>query len=189
MEHSSKYPCEMAAAPSEPVFKLFIACEDNAAFFQARKVEDQVKVLCGEEIKISRVFWSFSLLRHSRLRKHAIREAAEAQLIIVSVSSDQQLPPSVKALLESLPACSYRGQGALVALVGHEEGVLREPPPNIPYLRQIADKRGLDFFCNKSGWERLDFGSTAFPVPPRPAVPPRYAVSHRGPWSAGGINE
>jgi hypothetical protein len=189
MLHSYQHPIEMVAAPCEPVFKLFIACEDNAAFFQARKVEDQVKVLCGEEIKTSRVFWSFSLLRHPRLRQHAVREAAEAQLIIVSVTSNQHLPSSVKALIESLPACSYRGQAALVALVGHEEGPLQEPPPNVPYLRRVADQRGLDFFCNKSGWDRLDFGSTTFPVPPRPVVMPENTVSYRIPWSAGGINE
>jgi hypothetical protein len=183
------HPFSAALAQCEPTFKLFIACEDNAAFFQARKVEGQVRALCGADLKVSRVFWSFSLLRHVQLRQHAVKEAGEAQLIIVSLSKSADLPGHVKSLLESLPVRAETSQAALVALVDLEENPMAEAAALLPYLRRIADARGLDFFCNKSGWERLDFSKPVFEPVPNRGLAPANIISYHIPWSSGGIND
>ncbi len=180
---------QAVSAPYEPAFKLFIACEDNAAFFQARKVEDQVRALCGEDINVSRVFWSFSLLRHVQLRQHAVKEAGESQLIIISLRSSGELPSHVRALLECLPVRTQKGQAALVTLIEVEEGPFVQTPPVLPYLRQLADRCGLDFFCNKSGWDRLDFSKPAFKRGHAREMAPAGIISCHIPWNAGGIND
>jgi hypothetical protein len=155
-------PLYWMMAPFKPTFKLFIACEDQAAYFQARKVQDQVQALCGNEIKISHSFWSFALLRQQALRKEAALEAAEADMIIISLGENNELPPHVKALLESLPARSQASQAALVSLIGTNTEIDENPEVPITYLRQIAENCSLDFFCNKDGWERLDLSKPTY---------------------------
>jgi hypothetical protein len=138
--------------PGKPSFKVFIACEDKAAFSRARKVENRVRALCGHRLKLARVFWTFSLLRYEQFQEYAAMEAAEAVIIVVSLDSSNELPAHVKRLLESLPVRPQAGQAALVALIAPE----LKARHHITYLRQIAESRGLDFFCNQNFWGRLD---------------------------------
>jgi hypothetical protein len=172
--------------PFKPTFKLFIACESQAAFFQAKKVENQIGALYGGEINISRVFWSFSLLRYQQLRNHAAMEAAEAQMIIISIEGNNELPPQVKCLLGNLPSRTQAGQAALVTLIGPERSLLKRTAqhPDLAYLRQIAESRGLDFFCNQEGWEHLDFPPSAF-RPRETTGVPESIISYYIPWSTG----
>jgi hypothetical protein len=175
-------------AAHEPAFNVFIACEDNAAFSHARKVEEQVRQLCGDEIKVARVFWSFPLLRHAPLRQSAVREISRAQLIIVAVSTGGELPAHVKSLLEAMPERSQKGQAALVALISGEEG-LDAQSEAFTYLRDLAATQGLDFFCNKSAYEHIDQNASAHNrVFPRGLTPTgRFSYQHS--WNSGGMNQ
>jgi hypothetical protein len=175
--------------PFKPTFRLFIACEDQAAFMQARKIQNQVEALCSPEIEISRVFWNFSLLRHEQLREYAILEAAEADMIVISFRAGCELPPHVKCWMESLPIRPQAGQAALVTLMGHKQESWAERRSHIAYLRQIAESRGLDFFCNRSDWECLDLPKPALRrIEGTPAALENILSRHM-PWSAGGIND
>lgn len=164
-------------APFKPSFRLFIACEDQGALFQARKVEDQVQSLCGNEAQISRVFWSFSLLRYDQLRKHASAEAAEAEMLIIAFGENNELPDHVKSLLDSLPSRAQPGQAALVCLMGYKkDSNVEQPESHLPYLREVAEKCGLDFFCNQDGWDVLDLSKPSA----KPA--PEETIFHHVPW-------
>ena len=114
-------PLYWMLAPFKPTFKLFVACEDQAAYFHARKVQQQVQELCGDEIQLSRGFWSFALLRSPQLRAQAASEAADAEMIIISLAGNDEVPAHVKHLLESLPTRTHPGQAALVVLIGPGE--------------------------------------------------------------------
>jgi hypothetical protein len=175
--------------PFQPPFRLFIACEDQAAFMQARKVQNQVQALCGHEIEISRMLWNFSLLRHEQLREYAVMEAAEADMIVISFRHGCELPPYVKCWMESLPVRAQAGQAALVTLIAHRQENVTEQRSHIAYLRHIADSRGLDFFCNQAEWEYLDLAKPALrSIESRPMTLGNILSSHI-PWSRGGINE
>jgi len=200
MQHTfyqALFPKATGSESINPKFKLFIACEDNAAFIQARVVENQVRALCGEDIEVSRVFWSFSLLRHPQLRVYASKEAADAQLLIISLSRSNELPPDVTSMLDLLPVRAQKGEAALVTLLSYDDDPFAEPPPALPYLRQLAENRGLDFFCNQSGWDRLEFSNPALERPDYAGLTPGFfrettpagTVSYHIPWSSWGINE
>jgi hypothetical protein len=60
-------------------------------------VQRLVEVLCDKEINVSRKLWSFSLLRHEQLRESALMEAGDAEMIIISVHANTELPPHVAA--------------------------------------------------------------------------------------------
>jgi hypothetical protein len=159
--YQQSFPCRMMA-PLKPTFRLFITCEDQAAFFQARKVQDQVEALCGNEIEISCALWNFALLRHEQLREYAVMEAAEAEMIVISLRASSELPPHVKCWMESLPIRAQVGQAALVTLLGPKQRTWAARHPRIAHLRQIAESRGLNFFCNQDVRERLDFSNRPF---------------------------
>ena len=176
-------------APFKPTFRLFIACEDQTAFAEATKVQRLVEVLCGKEINISRMLWNFSLLRQKQLREYALMEAAEAEMIIISVHANTELPPHVKCLMESLPVRSQTGQAALVTMIRQEQETWIEFEPLVSYLRQIAESRGLDFFCNHDHWESLNLFQPALGRIEGSAVALEKMISHHIPWNAGGIND
>lgn len=141
---------ELLHCPSTTPFRLLIAWEDQASFLRARKVQNDVETLFGEEIPISRTFWNFSLLRHKQLLEHAIVEAAGADMIVISVCGGGTLPSHVVAWVNGWPARRETGQAALVALIGPlEENASAQPV--IAYLRRVSGSHGMDFFCNQDG--------------------------------------
>jgi hypothetical protein len=148
-----------------------------------------VEALCGDEVEISRVFWSFALLRHEHLREYAVKEAARAEMIVVSLRAGSDLPAHVKSWLESLPIRAEAGQAALVVLIGHKSGTWAERHSQIAHLREIAERRGLDFLCNQDGWERLDVSEPALRLVEDKTPTLENILSCHIPWSSGGIND
>jgi hypothetical protein len=147
-------------AQFKPSFKIFIACEDQAALVQARKVQRQLEALCGDEIIITPKFWNFALMRHEALREFAVQEAARADMIVISLRPDSEIPDHVKSWMDSLPVRPEAGRAALIALIGRGQERAVTLHPHVPYLRQIAERRGLDFFCNLNGGQLLDDAAT-----------------------------
>jgi hypothetical protein len=174
---------------ARPVFRIFMACEDQAASFQARKVQSQVEALCGDEIVIVSKFWSFALLRQEQLRDYAAIEAAEAEMIVISCRAGSDLPPHVKAWMERWPVRPQASQAALVALISHDGETWTELHDHIAYMRQIAESRGLDFFCNHDGGELLDIPKAAYRSIEVTMASPEPAGFDRTPWITGGIND
>jgi gentisate 1,2-dioxygenase len=166
---------ERMPAPLALTFKVFIACEDQAALLQAKKVQGIVETLCGQSIALSRVFWNFALLRHEELRKFAAMEAADSEMIVVSLGGGNDLPAHIKEWVESLPVRAHAGQAALVTLIGSGQDSARQHAPQIEYLRHIAEARGMDFFCNQDDWENLEMERPDF------VLAPRWKISDRIP--------
>jgi hypothetical protein len=148
---SLQIPLRRTQAACKPVFRLFIACEDQNALLQARKVETQVEELCGDMAIISRVIGSFAFLRYPQFQPHAVAEAAEADMIIVSIDGANEIPSHVKCLLDNLPFHWRTRQAALVTLIGANEDASRDSLPEVDYLRRLAISRHMDFFCNRDG--------------------------------------
>ena len=145
-------------------FRVFLACEDHAALFQARKLHDQVKALCGDGVVIIPKFWNFALLRHKALRDFAVAEAAQAQMIVISLRGQRDFPPHVKSWMERWPIRSQAGQAALVALFDLQDETPAGSFSHLAYLRRIAVSKGLDFFCNDEGRQSVDMVRPAFPA-------------------------
>jgi hypothetical protein len=183
-------PLHRRGAQIKPTLRIFTACEDKSSFYRARKVQRKVEQLCSDQINILPMFWTFPLLRHQGLRECAVTEAANSEMIIVSFRGNTELAPHVKCWLESLPGRSQDGQAALVALPNFavEDGARHA---DISYLRQIAESRGMDFFCHRSGWEapvatapRSELGRFA-----GRSITPDTMFSNVVPWHPGGIND
>jgi hypothetical protein len=175
--HETRHQQPGIIAPCQP-FRLFIACADQAGFLHAKRVQDRVEALCGNGY--SRLLWNFESLHKEPLRGYAAREAAKSEMIVISLRAGGELPPHVKWWLESLPIRPQAGQAALVVLIDSKNEGGAEQSSSIADLRRIAQSRGLDFFCNQDKW--------AVPDGPKP-VRQEKIISHRTPWTCGGIND
>ena len=89
--------------------------------------------------------WSFGMLTRLDVRAAAIREAADADLLIVAASGDQRLPVQVVRWLERCMLESRNGPAALVVL--HDDG-LPESSALATELKRIASRWQIDFIGN-----------------------------------------
>jgi len=179
--------CHLVAP--KPDFKIFVACENQSALGQARRVRDQIEFLCGEDFEVSSVFWSFALFRNEQLRARAVLEAAAAEVIVISLGGGDELPAHAQAWVEDWPTRPRAGQAVLVALVGaeHERGM--HCRRQMAYLKEMAASRGLDFLCNHGDRGRTEIFAAAASVLER-AESGRGSISPvETAWSTGGINE
>jgi hypothetical protein len=164
---------------------VVIAYEDLETGKRAIKTYEYMVEQLGDQCLFSNQMWKFDVLMVPKLKDIAAKDAAAADIIIVSAHEGKPLPNEVKAWMETW--LSYKSQAsALVGLFGNES-VNR---PVRDYLAEVARRAKIEFFCQPGilpgttrttptrAWERDDksyaFLSRATEMP---------AVSH---W---GINE
>src|ERR1041385_3264211 len=96
---------------------IVIVYENFTAAVRAQNVSQRLAAELDADFEISREVWGFELLSHPQLRQEAAAAAAEADLVVVSVSGAAELPAHVRSWVESWVAEKRGGLSALVALV------------------------------------------------------------------------
>jgi hypothetical protein len=172
--------------------KLFVASESQEAWQKARDLQKQLQVSCGGKVEISASFWNFLLFKHEALRRQAVIEAGEADMIVVSRSGRDPLPAELKDWMAEWPLRRQMGTAALVALEDPAEGG-QQDKVGIVHMRTVAEQCGLDFFCNR-GLDEAPAEETEplEPMPPRfvSAIPAELAGLSMPPsYREWGINE
>lgn len=93
-------------------------------------------------------FWNFGSLLDLDLREQVLAACIEADIIVISAGGQTQLPASVKTWIESALGRKEGRPSAVVAIFSGRQ----EPSTNsllpIAYLRQLAERHGVDFFSN-----------------------------------------
>ena len=142
------------------VLKVVIAHEDLNTCGEALAVLSRLAAQLESEFQIEsdvwqmdRSIWDFEMLRDPELRKQAVTDAADADMIILSVC-DSELPVSVQAWLESALLMKDGRPAALVALLAPAVAASGRPSRPEAALRRLAGKYGLDFFCSANGQSR-----------------------------------
>jgi len=140
-----------------PVFKIFTVYEDATALARARKVQEQLEVLCNGEVKVLSVSLSFTLFGREQTWENAVAEAATADVIVISASGVDELPRRVKDWTETWPRREQAGQDALVVVFDPERDSYGQQQRLQSYFRQLAEERGLEFFSNHAEWVSSEF--------------------------------
>ncbi len=81
---------------------------------------------------------------------HALKNAASADMIIVSISGSGGLPAALKQWVQDCTAQKREGDAAVVALLGSTEQVDAPDSARLQYLRNAARASGLDFFAPRT---------------------------------------
>jgi len=126
---------------------VVIAYEDLETGKRAIKTYDYMVEQLGEQCLFANQMWKFDVLAVPKLREIAAKDAASAEIIIVSAHEGKQLPPEVKSWVELW--LSYETQAtALVGLFGTES--VNDPMRR--YLADVAQRAKIEFFCQPGIW-------------------------------------
>jgi hypothetical protein len=129
-------------------FKTVIAYDTLSSAIHAKEMSERVAVHMESEFDA----WPFELLAVSCVREQAIRTAAAADMVILAAHGAVELPDPVKNWIESALRQKHNGSAALVALLHDDWITSAKPPPLCAYLQQIAERSGVEFFCNLGPW-------------------------------------
>jgi hypothetical protein len=147
MQNSLSMPFRPSETEAAPVFSVVIAYEDFETGKQARRTYDLLVEQLGREFRFANQMWKFDVLSVAKLREAAVKDAAAADIIIISARAQSDLPPGVKDWLET---AITRGVNA-IGLVGLFADV-SESSPGRKYLAALADAADLEFFCQPGKW-------------------------------------
>jgi hypothetical protein len=126
---------------------VVIAYEDLETGKRAMQTYEYMVQQLGDQCPFSSQMWKFDVLALPKLREMAAKEAAAAELIMVSAHEGKQLPAQVKAWMELW--LSYKTEAtALVGLFGNES----INSPVRAYLAEVARRAKIEFFCQPGIW-------------------------------------
>src|SRR5205085_1496492 len=117
MQHTVIYPpLGSSDLGSNPNFNVVIAYEDFETGKQAKKTCDFLSGNLGLDCHVNHQMWKFDVLGLPKLREMAAKDAAAADIIIISCRGDNDLPEALKSWIELWLA--EKGHSlALVALI------------------------------------------------------------------------
>jgi hypothetical protein len=129
-------------SPSTP-FNVVIMYEDFETEKRAKKGLDYVAEKLGNDLEFRHSMWRLDILQDPKLNV-AAAALAEADLLIISLRGEGQLPSKIRALIDERLAQTVNHQCALVALFEGAAPAIRSPM--YACLATLARQLGLDFF-------------------------------------------
>src|SRR6266542_491555 len=118
---------------TNPALNVVIAYEDLETGKRAMKTYEYMVQQLGDQCLFANQMWKFDVLAVPKLKEMAAKDAAAAEIIIVSAHEGRELPAEVKSWIEMW--LSYKTEAsALVGLFGTET----ETNPVRSYLAEIA---------------------------------------------------
>jgi hypothetical protein len=128
-------------------FNVVIAYEDFETGKRAMKTYEYLLENLGHECRFNNQMWKFDVLSVSKLRDMAARDAATADLVIVSAHGANELPADVKKWIE-LWLLERKNTIALVGLFDPGAG----ENPVLSYLTNVAQSGQIEFFSQPGLW-------------------------------------
>ncbi len=127
------------------------AYEDFETGRHAKRTYDFLVGNLGDDWKFTNQMWKFNILENPGLREIAAKDAALADLIIVSSHGGGELPSHVKRWLEAWLA--LRGDAlALVALFDCPRAEAQRTVAMRDYLADVARRARVEFFAQPDEW-------------------------------------
>ena len=147
MKLSAKYPpFRSQENEAEPSFNVVIAYEDFETGKQAKRTFDVLVEQLKNDCRFANQMWKFDVLSIPKLREMAAKDAATADIVIISCRARSELPPEVKAWIE-LWLAEKNHAIALVALLDNSPGLTLESANLRRYLSAVAVRGGMEFFA------------------------------------------
>src|SRR6476660_6639868 len=147
MQPSANYypPFGSAEKDAEPIFNVVIAYEDFETGKQAKRTFDVLVEQLDNDCRFTNQMWKFDVLNIPKLREMAAKDAAAADIVIVSCRARGELPSEVKAWIE-LWLAEENHAIAMVALLDSSPGFPMEAAYFRRYLSEVAVRGGMEFF-------------------------------------------
>ena len=129
--------------------------EDFDSAIRAASTFDCLARSFGGNLPVSAASWSFSMLGNPRMKAAAIRNTADASVIVVAANGGRELPAHIAAWVENCISRDPDSKPVLVAL--HDDAVEGDgaAAPLCGSLSRIAGRKGAAFVCNSDLKQRL----------------------------------
>jgi hypothetical protein len=135
-------------------FNVVIAYEDFEAGKHAKRTYDFLVDNLGGDCRLTNEMWKFDVLRVPKLQEMAAKDAALADIILVSGHGGSELPREVKSWLEAW----LRQPGQALALVALFDRPREHTLPIRSYLAGIAQRARVAFFAQPDDWPQAGQG-------------------------------
>ena len=130
-------------SPPTP-FNVVIMYEGLGTGKRAKKGLYYVAKELGNDLEFRHSMWRLDILQDPKLNVRAATALAEADLLIISLRGEGQLPAKIRALIDERLAQTVTHKCALVALF---EGAFTATRSSVyACLANLARQHGLDFF-------------------------------------------
>jgi len=156
-------------------FKIVVAGEDFVAVMRGQVLARRLAAELNPQFEVSTDAWKFEDLSNHKVSEAAARGIAEADIIIIAASADDELPANVKSWIENSLPQKRKGVSALVAACDCETGTPHDSCALSACLQRIAYEREMDFFMQSANGARPGFKFTAERLP----------VQRRNNWFGG----
>lgn len=131
--------------------ECFLAYEDLLTGLRAKRVLDRVLKSAGDCVLPRLQLLRFDLLGYPELHYWAAREAAQADLVVLSSHGKTELPEAVKSWLDLWLCRRGDRPSALVASLDERFQHRAEDSPIITHLRGLAAESGSALFTHFGG--------------------------------------
>ena len=119
-------PPEMLSRRGQPArFNVVIMYEDFGTGKRAKKALDYVAEELGNDLEFRHSMWRLDILQEPKLNAMAAPAFAEADLLLISLRQDRQLPAKIRALIDERLTQAANHDCALVALFESTPSVMR----------------------------------------------------------------
>ena len=132
-------------------FDLVVAYEDRATRNRALHLYDHLAQQLLDDYDFKCAWWKFDHLADPSLREHSINDAAEANMVILSLHARPEIPEEQKRWVESWLSLRDQRKCALVAMIGDGEEASVDSSNLISWLRNAARLGQMDFFNHSFG--------------------------------------
>ena len=132
-------------------FDLVVAYEDRATRNRALHLYDHLAQQLLDDYDFKCAWWKFDHLSDPSLRDHSIDDAAQANMVIVSLHARPEIAEDHKRWVESWLALRDQRKCALVAMIGDGEQAAIDSSSLTSWLRNAARLGHMDFFNHSFG--------------------------------------
>ena len=132
-------------------FDLVVAYEDRATRNRALHLYDHLAQQLLDDYDFKCAWWKFDHLSDPALREHSIDDAAQANMVILSLHARPEVPEEYKRWVESWLALRDQRKCALVAMIGDGQKAAVDSSGLISWLRNAARLGHMDFFNHSFG--------------------------------------
>jgi hypothetical protein len=140
-------PCGKQSSPTP--FNVLIMYEDFGTGKRAKRGLDCVAEELGNDFEFRHTMWRLDILQDPKLNILAAPALAEADLLIISLRAEGQIPAKIRVLIDMWLAEKINRDGALVALF---EAKASETRGSVyACLANLARRHGLDFLVQTVG--------------------------------------
>ena len=133
-----------ASTEPEPSLKVVTVYQDPLTRHWATKLWERVGQLISDEV-VCHQSWKMSDLTDPRVFMDAVRAAAEADVLVISVRDAGELPINFYVWVDAWVPSRAGPAGALVALIGVPPQPDSQSGRAYQYLETVARKAHLDF--------------------------------------------